>query len=178
MQSMSEPSAFTDAFERIAHGLPHEREFNEIEIVATRARRNHDGFALSVMVDRLGASAGVDIATCERVAARINLALEAFTEPYTLEVESAGLDRPLVKPADYERFIGQNVRVVTTLLIARAKTHRGKLAGLRGTNVILSTPAGELAIPLEVVKSANIEFDIRADLQRAKRTKNDQKEHQ
>jgi ribosome maturation factor RimP len=170
MQSSPEPSALADAFERIVHGLPHQREFSEIEIVTTRARRNRDGLALSVMVDRIG-KAGVDIATCERVAARINVALDAFTEPYTLEVESAGLDRPLVKPSDYDRFVGENVRVVSTLAIRNAKTHRGKLAGVRGTNVILETSAGELPIPLEVVKSANLEFDIRADLQRAKRIK-------
>ena len=177
LQSSSEPSALTDAFERIVHGLPHQREFSGIEIVTTRARRNRDGLALSVMVDNVGKSAGVDIATCERVAARINLALEAFTEPYTLEVESAGLDRPLVKPSDYDRFIGEDVRVVSTLAIHNAKTHRGKLAGVRGTNIILETARGELPIPLEVVKSANIEFDIRADLQRAKRTKHEQKDN-
>ncbi len=176
MQPSSEPSALTDAFERIVHGLPHLREFSGIEIVTTRTRRSRDGFALSVMVDNVATAAGVDIATCERVAARISVALEAFTEPYTLEVESAGLDRPLVKPSDYERFSGRDVRVVSSLAIQNAKTHRGRLAGVRGTNVILETAAGELPIPLEVVKSANIEFDIRADLQRAKRTKHERKD--
>jgi ribosome maturation factor RimP len=174
MQSSSEPSGLPDAFERIVHGLPHQREFSELEIVTTRALRNRDGFALGVMVDR--SPAGVDIATCERVAARINVALEAFSEPYTLEVESAGLNRPLVKPADYERFAGQNVRVITTLPIRNAKTHRGNLAGVSGTNVRLETPAGELLIPFEIVKAANIEFDIRADLQRAKRAQHEQKD--
>ena len=91
MQSSPEPSALTDAFERIVHGLPHQREFSGLEIVTTRARRNRDGLALSVMVDNVGKSTGVDIATCERVAARINVALDAFTEPYTLEIESAPL---------------------------------------------------------------------------------------
>ena len=177
VQSSSEPSALTEAFERIVHGLPHQREFSGIEIVSSRVARNRDGLALGVMVDTAEKSAGVDIATCERVAARINLALEAFTEPYTLEVESAGLNRPLVKPSDYDRFAGQNVRVVSTLAIRNAKTHRGRLAGVRGTNVILETDAGDLPLPLEVVKSANIEFDIRADLQRAKRTKHEQKDN-
>jgi ribosome maturation factor RimP len=176
MQSSSEPSALTDAFERIVHGLPHQREFNGLEIVTTRAQRNRDGLALSVMVANVEKNAGVDIATCERVAARINVGLDAFTEPYTLEVESAGLNRPLVKPSDYDRFAGENVRVVSTLAIRNAKTHRGKLAGVRGSNVILETGAGELPIPLEVVKSANLEFDIRADLQRAKRMKHEQKD--
>lgn len=170
MQPAFDPSALTDAFDRVVHGLPHEAQFREIEIVTSRAKRNRDGLALSVMVDKPG---GVDISTCERVAARINVALEAFTDPYTLEVESAGVNRPLVRPADYDRFIGQNVRVMSTLLINNTKTHRGRLAGVRGTNVVLETAHGEFPIPLEVVKSANIEYDIRADLQRAKREKKD-----
>lgn len=165
-----EPAALTDAFERVVHALPHQPEFRTVEIVASGARRHRDGFALSLMVDKPG---GVDVATCERIAARIAVALEAFPEPYTLEVESAGVNRPLMKASDYERFSGQNVRVLSTLPIRNAKTHRGKLAGVRGSAVILETPQGELPIPLDVVKSANIEYDIRADLQRAKREKKD-----
>jgi ribosome maturation factor RimP len=165
-----EPTALTDAFERTVHGLPHQAEFNGVEIVLTGIRRNRDGHALSVTIDKPG---GVDIATVERIAARINVALDAFTDPYTLEVESAGVNRPLVSAADYDRFGGENVKVVTTLAIGNAKTHRGKLVGMRGTNVLLATAHGELPIPLEVVKSANIEYDIRADLQRAKREKKD-----
>ncbi|HEX4351744.1 MAG TPA: hypothetical protein VHZ95_02495, partial [Polyangiales bacterium] len=58
--------------------------------------------------------------------------------------------------------------------IGNAKTHRGVLAGVRGTNVILRTGAKgetELPIPIDAIKSANLEYDIRADLQRAKREK-------
>jgi ribosome maturation factor RimP len=126
---------------------------------------------LVVLVDREG---GVDMQTCERIAARINASLDAFADPYTLEVSSAGVDRPLVKPDDYDRFSGKNVRVVTTLAINNAKTHRGVLAGTRGTNVILRTGKTndvELPIPLAAIKAANIEYDIRADLARAKREK-------
>ena len=54
------------------------------------------------------------------------------------------------------------------LAIENAKTHRGRLEGVRGTNVILTRPGGELPIPIAVIKSANLEYDVRADLQRAK----------
>ena len=170
MQSSSESSALTDAFERIVHGLPHQREFAGIEIVTTRVGRNRDGLALGVMVDKPGKS-GVDIVTCERVAARINVALEAFSEPYTLEVESAGLERPLLRPADYERFRDRPVRVVTTLAVDGRKTHRGTLAGVRGNAAILQLPEGEFPIPLDMIKSANLEFDPREDLRREKRAR-------
>ncbi len=160
-----EKTLFADAFERTVHALPHEPAFRDVEIVASTVHRHRQSSVLHVTVDREG---GVDITTCERIAARINAALDAFPDPYTLEVESAGLDRPLTKPGDYDRFTGRDVKIVTTLAIANAKTHRGKLDGVRGTNVILARASGELPIPIAVIKSANLEYDVRADLQRAK----------
>jgi ribosome maturation factor RimP len=162
----SAESLLAEAFERVVHALPHEPAFRDVEIVNTAVRRHRQATSLHVTVDRDG---GVDVGTCERIAARINAALDAFTDPYTLEIESAGLDRPLTKPSDYNRFAGRDVKVVTTLAIESAKTHRGRLDGVRGTNVILTQPGGrELPIPIAVIKSANVEYDVRADLQRAK----------
>ena len=173
MQEFVGNALFVEAFERVVHALPHQPEFREVEIVSAVARPGRHETQLAVTVDREG---GVDVSTCERIAARINVSLDAFSDPYTLEVSSAGVNRPLVTPADYERFRGQNVRVVTTVAIGNAKTHRGVLGGVRGTNVILHSGAKaetELPIPLVAIKSANIEYDIRADLERAKREKNE-----
>ena len=105
----------------------------------------------------------------------MNAALEAETDPYTLEVESAGLERPLLKPADYDRFRDRDVIVTTSLAIGSEYTHRGKLLGVRGNAVILGGKNGELPIPLEVVKSAKIEYDYRADLKRAKRERREKR---
>ncbi len=138
-----------------------------------RARRQGRSVELSLTVDRSGTA--VDLAFCERVAARLNAALDAETDPYTLEVESAGLERPLLKPADYERFRDRNVVVTTSLAIASEYTHRGKLLGVRGNAVILARETGELPIPLEVVKAARIEYDYRADLKRAKRERREKR---
>jgi ribosome maturation factor RimP len=165
VESYDEKTLFAEAFERVVHALPHQPEFRDVEIVGTSAHRARAQTDLHVIVDRRD---GVDIATCERIASRINAALEAFPDPYTLEVRSAGLNRPLTKPSDYERFNGREVKIVTTLAIENAKTHRGVLDGVRGTNVILVRKNGELPIPLAVIKSANLEYDPRADLQRAK----------
>lgn len=123
------------------------------------------------MVDR--PAGAVDLATCERIAARINRALDAFEAPYTLSVESAGLDRPLVRPADYERFRDRAVRIVTTLAIDGRKTHRGTLLGVRGSSALLLVEGVEVPVPFELIKTANVDFDIRADLSRAKREKKD-----
>jgi ribosome maturation factor RimP len=153
-------------FERELDAIAHDAAFEGVEIVAHRARIARGATELRVTIDRPG---GVDVKLCERIASRINAQLEAFESAYTLEVESAGLERPLVRPGDYERFRGNRVRVVTTLAVNGGKTHRGTLRGLRGDAVILETERGELPLPLTTIKSAHLEYDPRADLQRDKR---------
>jgi ribosome maturation factor RimP len=150
------------AFERELDALAHDAAFAELGVIRHRVRRVHGSAELSVTIDRQG---GVDLSLCERVAARINAQLAGFDVPYTLEVESAGLDRPLFAPADYGRFAGERARVVTTLAIKGSKTHRG----VRGEMVVLETERGELLLPATAIKSANLEYDARADLQRDKR---------
>ncbi len=163
---------FMEAFERIVHALPHQPEFRNVEVVAHHARPGRFETQLSVTVDRDG---GIDMATCERVAARINASLDAFTDPYTLEVASAGLNRQLTKEADYDRFAGRAAKIVTNDMIASAKTHRGILTGLRGSSVILKQGEAEVSIPLTSIKFANLEYDVRADLHRAKQEKHEKK---
>ncbi len=164
-------ASFGERFERVVQAIPSDPAFAAIEIVTATVRPGRT-VQLTVMVDREG---GVDIATCERIAARVNAALDAFPETmYTLEVSSAGVDRPLVALGDYDRFNGRNAKVITTTAIANAKTHRGILGGTRGDDILLRTGAKgetELPIPFSAIKSANLEYDIRADLQRAKREK-------
>jgi ribosome maturation factor RimP len=162
-----------EAFESAARALPFEEEFRDVEIVAHRARRQGRSVELSLTVDRPGSA--VDLAFCERVAARLNAVLESEADPYTLEVESAGLERPLLRPADYERFRDRDVVVTTTLAVESEYTHRGKLLGVRGNAVLLERKGTEFPIPLEIVKSAKIAYDFRADLKRAKRERREKR---
>ena len=159
-------SELTDVFERTLDAIVHDKAFTGVEIVQHSAHTRRGQTNLRVTIDKDG---GVDLATCERIAARINDSLEAFEESYALEVESAGLERPLVRPGDYQRFAGKAVRVVTSLTIDGNKTHRGTLLGLRGETVMLQTEKGELPLPVATIKSAHLEYDPRADLQRDKR---------
>ena len=154
------------AFERAVDAIAHDERFAVVEFVSHAVRGGKRGSAFTVTIDREG---GVDLATCERVAAAINQHLEERPEPYTLEVESAGLNRPLTKPGDYERFSGRSAKIVTSLLVHGSKTHRGVLRGVRGTSVILDTGAGELPLPIAAIDRANLEYDVRADLQRDKK---------
>ena len=154
------------AFERTLDAIAHDAAFGGVEVVHFSVRRIRGTVSLTATIDRSG---GVDLALCERIAARINASLAMVGEPYTLEVESAGLERPLMRTADYERFAGKRASVVTLLTIEGAKTHRGLLRGMRGESVLLETERGVLPLPMATIKSANLEFDPRADLRRDKR---------
>lgn len=154
------------AFERELDAIAHDGAFDGVEIVSHRVRHAHGAAELTVTIDAPG---GADLALCERVAARINAELSAVDAPYGLVVESAGLDRPLVRGADYQRFAGSRARIVTSLTVNGEKTHRGILRGLRGEAAVIETDRGELILPMAAIKSANLEYDVRLDLQRDKR---------
>ena len=83
---------------------------------------------LRVVVDRDG---GIDLdtisSTSERVSRRLDL--EAFSEdrPYSLEVSSPGLERPLREPRHFGRSVGQTVKVKTAVAVGGRKTHEGAL---------------------------------------------------
>jgi len=162
------------AFERAAHDLSFDASLGGVELVSTSAHRHRDSVELRVVIDKPG---GVDIATCERISRKLGAALDGYSDLYTLSVESAGLERPLVRPADYERFAGSNVKLTTEIIVRGAKTHRGRLSGLRGTNVILTQADGELPLPLALIKHANVEYDARADLTKEKRERRRKHEH-
>ncbi|MGA8474382.1 MAG: hypothetical protein WB681_04885 [Candidatus Cybelea sp.] len=159
------PARVSEAFEQQLEAIVHDKQFAGLEIVQHRARPVRGTLELSVTIDRPG---GVDLALCERVAGFINANLAAHDATYRLEIESAGLERPLLRGADYERFAGQRARVVTTLTINGDKTHRGTLRGLRGEAVVVETDRGELLLPLATIKSARLEYDARTDFQRDK----------
>ncbi|HEY1729501.1 MAG TPA: hypothetical protein VGG22_14070 [Candidatus Baltobacteraceae bacterium] len=166
MQAGGEARDLIGAFERAAHELTVDASLRDIEVVQTSHHKHRGSIEFRVVIDKAG---GVDVATCERISRKLNAALEQYPDLYTLSVESAGLERPLLRPADYTRFIGSNVKLTTDIMVRGAKTHRGRLEGLRGTNVILTQKNGELPLPLTLIKHANLEFDPRADLTKEKK---------
>lgn len=86
--------------------------------------------------------------------------LDPFPGAWELEVSSPGLDRPLRKAADFERFRGEQVEVATVEKIDGRNRTSGELMGLRDGSVVLKVDGGEWAAPLEKVKSARIKPDF------------------
>jgi len=118
------------------------------------------GRCLRVFIDRPG---GVDLALCERV----TMLLNDLRERYSLEVSSPGVERPLTKPAHFQRFVGRRARVRTrnARLSPAAggegaampvRSFTGELVGASEQEVTLAADGGVIAIPYSEIRRSNL----------------------
>lgn len=75
---------------------------------------------------------------------------------YSLEVSSPGVDRPLVKPADYERFKGFEAKIETSVLLNGRKRFSGRLRGTESDTVIMDFGGEEVRIPFSDIAKAKL----------------------
>jgi ribosome maturation factor RimP len=121
---------------------------------------------LRLFIDKDG---GINLDDCADVSRELSLILDVedvIPCNYSLEVSSPGLDRPLKKQSDYERFAGRLIKVRTYEPLPddkgnKRKTFLGKLDGLVNGVVKMTLAEGQTAsIPLERVAKANLEFEF------------------
>jgi ribosome maturation factor RimP len=113
---------------------------------------------LQVMVERLDQEP-VTLDHCAEVSRALSAVLDVadpLPGAYRLEVTSPGLDRPLVRRADYERVAGFEARIETELPIEGRRRFRGRLLGLAGDQVRLGLPEGETSIPFDAIRRAKL----------------------
>ena len=113
---------------------------------------------LQIMVER-GDQAPTTLDACAKVSHAVSALLDVadpLPGAYRLEVTSPGLDRPLVRRADYERFAGLEARLETELPIEGRRRFRGRLLGLAGDQIRLALPEGEMSIPFDAIKKAKL----------------------
>ena len=75
---------------------------------------------------------------------------------YTLEVSSPGIDRPLIKLQDFERFTGSEARIETLELIDGRKRFRGRLSVIQGGSVSISKDGVDWTIPFSSIRRAKL----------------------
>jgi len=128
-------------------------ELIEVELAGSGSRE-----VLRVFIDKPG---GVSLDDCVAASRQAELVLDAsdlMTSSYTLEMSSPGSDRPLRKPAHFERYTGRTVRVQTYAPVLGRQRFTGILAGVADGMVLIQGDAAEpYRIHFENIRKARLE---------------------
>jgi ribosome maturation factor RimP len=124
---------------------------------------------LRVYIDRLPGpqnpeGLGVTHKDCERVSEQLSVILDVEDlvpgPAYVLEISSPGLDRKLIKPADYERFAGRLAKIWLNEPIEKQAYLEGRLAGYADGVVKVNVRDRELDVPYTGIKKANLVVEL------------------
>ncbi len=114
---------------------------------------------LQIMAERIdGRNMTVD--DCATISHSVSALLDVedpIKDAYTLEVSSPGIDRPLVKLPDFERYSGFDAKVETKLPIEGRKRFKGKIKAVEGETIVMQTAEGAQArIAYNMIQSAKL----------------------
>ena len=122
---------------------------------------DHGRQILRVLLDKEGG--GVTVDDCTRVSHAIEDVIEVeelIPRKYDLEVSSPGLNRPLLKPAHFEKVVGKIIRVKTDVPLEGRQNYCGILNRISGDIFFVEIDKKEYAIPFERVDKANLEYTL------------------
>ncbi|MCC7048449.1 MAG: ribosome maturation factor RimP [Alphaproteobacteria bacterium] len=143
------------------------------ELVRVQLSGGRDRPTLQVMAERADGK-GMTVEDCTDISRAVSALLDV-ADPlpcaYLLEASSPGIDRPLIKPGDYERFVGHEARIETRWPIGGRKKFRGRIVGVVGDAVRVAQSEGQVDLPLAEIERAKLVLTdelIAASLKRGK----------
>jgi len=113
---------------------------------------------LQVMAERRNGGA-MTVDDCAEISRAVSAVLDVedpLPGSYTLEVSSPGIDRPLVRSQDFERFTGFEAKIETARPISGRKRFRGKLLGTTEAGVRIALGEGETELPFGEIHRAKL----------------------
>lgn len=112
----------------------------------------------------IGKKGGISVEDCAKMSRDLGTLLDADNvmqdENYTLEVSSPGLDRPFKTLKDYERNVGNLVRVSTSEPIEGKRLVVGKLEAVNADAITVDANGKARSIPLDLIMQAKIEIKL------------------
>lgn len=133
----------------------------DLELFDLELAEEPAGWFLRIFIDAAG---GIDVETCAEVSGILSGKLdfvEGLPEPYTLEVSSPGVERPLRKRVDYERTLGQRIYVKTYAAVnlpggKKAKELTGRLVAVEDEEIVLESARKQVRIALSSIAKAHL----------------------
>ena len=132
-----------------------------LEIVEVQLLGGGGARVLRIFIDK---PEGVTHADCETISQNVGTILDVEDvipgARYTLEVSSPGVERKLTKPRDFERFVGQKVKVALRQPIENQRHFMGTLKSFaEGILTLEPSPGKSVQFPLDQVEKANLKFE-------------------
>ena len=129
------------------------------ELVDVELSGSANSRIVRVFIDKEGGLGIEDITEANHWVDRIVEENEPFSGPYTLEVSSPGIDRPLRTLGHFLRFSGGEAKLTTEAISGRANW-TGTLEGVEGADVLLRIEDEVFRLPYEKIKKAHLKVPI------------------
>lgn len=137
-------------------------EFVHAEILGTK-----QNLIVRVYIDKPG---GVNLEDCSVVSKRMETVLDAddfIPSAYLLEVSSPGLERELYSIADFERFIGQRIKVKLENPVDGQKVFIGNITAVQNGEIVIEEKTrGAVSFPHSGVVKANLRVDLEQEFKK------------
>ena len=127
-----------------------------MELWALEYNARSGGGLLRLYIDNAN---GVTVDDCERVSHAVSAALDEddpIPGQYTLEVSSPGLDRVLKTREHFARFVGEKVRVETSVAVEGRKRFSGRLGNVARDEIEVEVDGRIVSIPLAAIHKARL----------------------
>ena len=130
------------------------------ELVEIEYQPNPKHGVLRIFIDQPN---GIQLDDCQEVSNQVSALLDVedpIPGHYNLEVSSPGLDRPLNKVEDFERFAGEMVKIKTGMAIDGQRNFKGRLCGIEGEDITIEFDGKQVALPLAAIEKARLVPDF------------------
>jgi ribosome maturation factor RimP len=140
----------------------------QMEVVLVEIKGEGNRSIIRIFIDKSG---GVLLEDCERFSKRFSVLLDVenlIPFSYTLEVSSPGINRPLVKESDFQRFCGKDAKIRIRGPLEGQKNFKGKIVGVTEGRLELELmPGKQIGIALIDIEKANLIGDLSERPQRS-----------
>lgn len=102
---------------------------------------------------------GVTVDDCATVSRQVSAILDVedpIPGQYMLEVSSPGLDRPMVKREDFQRYAGEIVKIRMSTAVLGRRNFTGRLAGIEGDTVMVEMDKESFDLPFGDIEKARL----------------------
>lgn len=130
-----------------------------MELIDVEYTREGGGWTLRLYIDNDG---GITLDDCSNISGQVGQLIEVndlILHPYTLEVSSPGLNRPLKKENDFIKYKGKLVKLKLHDPIGEQKNFRGRLLDYTEGMIKIDTGNDTVSLPFNKIAKANLEYE-------------------